>query len=430
MKTLKIKGRYLLWDDGTPFFYLGDTAWELFHRLTREEIAYYVETRAEQGFTVIQAVALAEKEGLTVPNPYGRLPLLTTDGMPNPTRPDTEGEYSYWDHVDYAVRLAAEKGLFVALLPTWGDKFNLLSWGKGPLVFTEENAYTYGKWIAERYKDQWNIIWMLGGDRPLQEPCHHNIIDSMAKGIREVDKHHLITFHPPGHTDSTDFVGDRDYIDFHASQTGHHVEKSYASLQVMAKMASATDKPYMDAEPRYEDHPACFRADLGYYWNADDVRQNAYWSILSGACGHTYGNHCVWYFNTTPTDYFPFAWQDVLSHPGAMQMKYLKQLRLSRDYCSLTPAPELIMEGNGYGMGQLATAKGKGYAYIYSPLGLPFTLAKDSFPEAKMLKAFWFNPRTGEEMLFGILPPTAPLTFAPPTQSKGQDWLLILEAKE
>ena len=49
--------RYLTDENGDPFFYLGDTAWELFHRLDREEADYYLETRAEQGFTVIQAVA-------------------------------------------------------------------------------------------------------------------------------------------------------------------------------------------------------------------------------------------------------------------------------------------------------------------------------------------------------------------------------------
>jgi uncharacterized protein DUF4038 len=27
--------RFLVQEDGKPFFYLGDTAWELFHRLTR-----------------------------------------------------------------------------------------------------------------------------------------------------------------------------------------------------------------------------------------------------------------------------------------------------------------------------------------------------------------------------------------------------------
>lgn len=49
-------GHYLQFSDGTPFFWLGDTAWELFHRLTLSEIREYLDNRKEKGFTVIQAV--------------------------------------------------------------------------------------------------------------------------------------------------------------------------------------------------------------------------------------------------------------------------------------------------------------------------------------------------------------------------------------
>ena len=76
--------RYLEYDDGTPFFYLGDTAWELYHRLNREEAQYYLSNRAAKGFTVIQAVALAELGGTDVPNAYGELPLINRD----PTTPN------------------------------------------------------------------------------------------------------------------------------------------------------------------------------------------------------------------------------------------------------------------------------------------------------------------------------------------------------
>ena len=41
MKTLTVRGRYLAWDTGEPFFYLGDTAWELFHRLHADELEHY-----------------------------------------------------------------------------------------------------------------------------------------------------------------------------------------------------------------------------------------------------------------------------------------------------------------------------------------------------------------------------------------------------
>lgn len=424
MKTLKVQGRYLAWEDGIPFFYLGDTAWELFHALNREETEQYFSERSRQGFTVVQAVALAELEGLTKPNAYGRLPLLVTDGKPDPGCPDTEGDYSYWDHVDFAVKTAANHEIVVALLPTWGDKFNLC-WGKGPEIFNEENAYTYGRWIANRYKEQWNIIWMLGGDRKLEE-SHRKIIDAMAAGIRSADKHHLITFHPPGAQDSTDFLADAEYIDFHTAQTGHSVDCCYRIEEIMEKMASVSDKPYLDSEPRYEDHPACFDASIGYFWDAADVRQNAYWSVLSGACGHTYGNHSVWSMTRTASEYFPYTWEQALRHGGAEQMRFVKELRLRRDYFSLQPASELLV-GNYEGMGHMVAAKGENYAYIYSPLGTPFTVDLTLFAGGKCVRASWFDPRTGEETVFGICRAEEKTLVVPPSSGKGKDWILVLE---
>src|SRR3954447_5751949 len=110
--------RFLVTTDGKPFFWLGDTAWELFHRLNREEADHYLNARAQQGFTVIQAVAIAELDGHTDPNPYGHLPLIDLD----PARPAVkEGPANdYWDHVDFIVERATSLGLVIGFLPTWG----------------------------------------------------------------------------------------------------------------------------------------------------------------------------------------------------------------------------------------------------------------------------------------------------------------------
>ena len=47
-------GHYLIHEDGTPFFWLGDTGWEMLHRLSREEIETYLENRRSKGFNVIR----------------------------------------------------------------------------------------------------------------------------------------------------------------------------------------------------------------------------------------------------------------------------------------------------------------------------------------------------------------------------------------
>jgi len=83
--------RFIVHENGTPFFYLGDTAWELFHRLGRDEAEKYLEIRRKQGFTVIQAVVLAELDGLNTPNANGDRPLIDND----PAKPNE----AYFKHV-------------------------------------------------------------------------------------------------------------------------------------------------------------------------------------------------------------------------------------------------------------------------------------------------------------------------------------------
>ena len=113
---------FIVTEDGHPFFWLGDTAWELFHRLNREDAERYLARRAEQRFTVIQAVALAEFDGLGEANAYGEVPLRNND----PTQPND----AYFAHVDWVVAKANSLGLYIGFLPTWGDKWNK-KWGPG-----------------------------------------------------------------------------------------------------------------------------------------------------------------------------------------------------------------------------------------------------------------------------------------------------------
>ena len=150
-------GSYLVTKkDGKPFFMLADTGWELFHRLTREEAVHYLETREKQQFNVIMAVALAEINGLRAPNMYGSLPFKDLETLEWAVTPGNDpaipGEYDYWDHVDFIVEEAAKRGMYIGLLPTWGDKVAYL-WGEGPMVFYNhpEAAYAYAKRLAERY---------------------------------------------------------------------------------------------------------------------------------------------------------------------------------------------------------------------------------------------------------------------------------------
>ncbi len=418
MKYLKVSNnkRFLIKDNGEQFFWLGDTAWELLHSLSREEIIEYLDCRLKQGFTVIQTVALAECDGIRIPNFYGRYPLLSNNGDYSEVIPDTEGEYSYWDHVDYFVEQACKRNMYVALLPTWGDKYSM-EWGVGPQIFNRENAKKYGLWIGQRYKDAENIIWVLGGDRNLQSEEHFAVNISLARGIKESGAKQLITFHPWGEQTSSKHFPNADWLDFHMIQSGHK-ERNYKNYKMVQHDYSLTPvKPTLDAEPRYEDHPVGFNAQNGYF-DASDVRQAAYWAVFSGGCGVTYGHNCVWRMVRETSDYFIMNWQTALNRPAAGQIHYLKDLILSDDMLSMKPSQNYLFKQYD-GANYIPVLESGSKIYFYTPCGLPIELNKNLLTK----KTRWMNPRTGEYS-DAVAKDNV---FSPSTCGKGEDWVLIVE---
>ncbi len=430
MKNLKVSadGRHLVYEDGALFFYLADTAWELFHKLTMEEAEAYLTDRAQKGFTVVQAVALAEKDGLRRSNAYGRSPMKINDsGIYDPELMDTDGEYSYWDHVDAIVKKAGELGLFIAMLPTWGDKYVGMS-GDGPHIFTKEKAYIYGEWLGRRYRAAGNIIWVMGGDRVFSTRQQMEALDAMARGLKAGDGgRYLMTMHPAGGQHSADCAHDEEWLDFNMIQSGH--TRSRFNYQMIKKDYKRLPfKPVLDGEPNYEDHPESFSIANGYM-DDTDARQSAYWSVLSGACGHTYGHHSIWNFVTLPDKdfrrgHFAMNWQAALNRPGSGQMKHLRKLVESVAFGEGVPAAGMV-SGNMEGMNFVPVLKGGKWLIAYSAQGLMFEL--DLGGEWQGAKACWFNPRTGEwgeerEVCGGRIE-----AFTPPTAGRGNDWALRIE---
>ena len=420
--------RYIVHSDGTPFFYLGDTAWELFHRLNRSEADRYLKRRAEQGFTVIQAVALAELDGLNTPNANGDKPLLNND----PTTPNE----AYFKHVDYIIDKAAEYGLVIGLLPTWGDKVFKDNWGQGPQIFTGQNARAYGRWIGNRYKNRPNIIWIMGGDRNPREGSEDVAIwRSMAAGVQEgaggPDKA-LMSFHPqPNATadgGSSKWFHQDSWLDFNMHQNGHCRDAPvYAKIAVSYNRVPA--KPTMDAEPIYEDHPVCFNAkDLGIS-NALDVRKSAYLDLFSGAHGHTYGCHDIWQMYSAGRESVNGArlnWTEAMELTAANQMKFVRRLIQSRPMLDRVPDQSLVLESNYPPAERIQATRGNSYAFIYTAAGKPFTVNMGKI-SGKDVSTAWFDPRTGEVKDNGKLANTGRQRFTPPTTDYGQDWILIVD---
>jgi hypothetical protein len=415
-----------------PFFWLGDTAWEIFHRLDRDEATHYLTDRARKGYTVIQAVALAEFDGIDTPNAYGHRPLLNQ----NPLTPDPTG---YWDHVDFIVRKANSLGMYVGLLPTWGDKWNK-AWGTGPVVFTAPDiAEKYGEWIGQRYRDA-GVVWILGGDRQAETEQHREIIRAMAKGLRRGDGGaHLMTFHPSGGRGSADVFHSEEWLDFNMRQNGHGGEFTGRYDKTKFDYDRKPIKPVLDAEPVYEDHPLSFKAlELGHSI-ASDVRRAMYWDLFSGAFGHTYGHHSLWQV-WSPGKFKPvnnplIAWKDALNQPGSMQMQYGRWLIQSRPFLTRIPDDSLIVEDaiptKMPGAGRyrfVATRDSDGtYAMIYAPIGRSFKVRMDKVRGAKVT-AWWFDPRTGSATKLETFDnPRTEKEFTPPNPGEVLDFILVLD---
>lgn len=417
--------RYLIFEDGEPFFYLGDTAWELIHRLNRDEVDLYLSNRAEKGFTVIQTVILAQMGGRDVPNANGDLSLIDND----PAKPNE----SYFKHVDYIVNRANELGMFVGLLPTWGSYWKQL--GKElPYMFDTENARSYGSFLGKRYRNA-NIIWILGGDKNIETDGEYAVVEALAKSLREGDVgNHLITYHPIGPGQSSDFLHKADWLDFNMYQSSHGGRDHDNGLFAEHDLSLDPLKPTLDGEPRYE----CLR--VGFYFNNSDsldrfddydVRQAAYWSLLAGACGHTYGHNCIfqmWQPGRPSGLGADTPWYEAIDHPGSFQMKYVRRLFESRPFTLLEPAQSMIYDGPKTGGAKIraALAQDGSFAFIYSPRGEKFTVDR-RMVKGNRVREIWYNPRYGNSQLVHVTSSAGYQTYTPPTSGRGNDWILIIE---
>ena len=364
-------GRFLVTESNEPFFWMADTAWELFHRCSREEVDMSLTKRKSQGFNVIQAVALAELDGLNQPNRYGEALLIGN----NPTTPNA----AYFEHVDYVIDKAESLGIYIALLPTSGDKLFKNSWGIGPEVFDMKKSRIFGKWIGNRYKEKKNIIWFIGGDRnPRAGMEDVSVWNAMAEGIAESAggyENTLMTFHPQPDKDggSAQWFHDEPWLDFNMHQTGHCANQPTYQL-IKNDYELKTIKPVLDGEPLYEDHPNCFNAkELGYSV-ADDIRRIMYWNVFAGAFGQTYGCHDVWQMYTLDKEGIngPLRpWQQALDLLMANQVRHIKNLFLSRPFLNRIPDQTMVVDKQKDDEHfVIATRDTEGsYAMIYFPTG-------------------------------------------------------------
>lgn len=425
-------GHYFVDEQGQPFFWLGDTAWLLFSRLTLSESDEYLDTRAAQGFTVIQAMVLPAFGLMTSPNREGAYALQNGD----PLHPND----AYFRHIDAVVDKANRLGLIMALVPTWGDKVTK-AWGEGPEIFNAENAAIFGQWLGNRYKDK-SIVWIIGGDR---DPTgYEDIWRALARGVKEGSENKVLaTFHGGSNKKrgSSPYFHSEPWLDFNFTYSGHRWHApTYKYILHDRELKPA--KPTLDGEPLYENCP--LPDDDSYYFqspklwdgitrgNSRAIRLSAYWSMLAGAAGHTYGCNDVWQMNSEyyePLIHSNVSWKEALKFVGgARQMGLMRRLFESRPWQTLVPAQSLIKSTSHVPAEEVRVAQSTTGAFLFAYLPRGGKLALDlTGLSGSTLKAYWFEPRSGDVTEITDVNAKHEVTFTAPKPKLRTDWVLVVD---
>ena len=462
MEKLKVSAdkRRLVTESGKPFFYLADTAWTLPQRLKWDDVVYYMNKRKMQGFNVLQIVALDPERDIEMRNPAGDKALIDNDlSKPNE---------KYFEYLDWILDVAESMEFYVVLLPVWGQLVVGDNWGGAQFekIVDERNAYAFGRWIGDRYKDRTNIIWCLGGDRP---PIHkgtdyrevwRRMAEGLAKGVTGVSCKYnepnsawqelVMTYHTcyemeTGKYSTMSYWTDEEaWISFIMLQSGHGL-KTRNYVEVQKEYERPRTLPVLDGEPAYEQMPM----NWPQFFPLHDewiVRKRAYWSLFAGSCGHTYGHASVWCMisEKEKNEVLIYSWYEALERPGAYQMKILRDFIDSIPFERCVPAQHIIGHRDACGEGCLdghrqAAADSRGqFAMVYLTNG-GSEIVDLSCLNGERLKAVWFNPRDGKrydsdnrvsDKPFEVQGDEGWLEFKAPTHGEHCDWILILSSDD
>jgi len=386
-------GRYLVDQQDNPVFWLGTTQWQIFREYTLEEARLILDKSKDKGFVFIQAMLMGVGDG-TKTNVYGHRPWIDN----NPLTPNE----AYFQNVDAVIQAARERHL-VFSVTLYHQRYRK--------YITAENARSWAKWLAQRYRAMPNIVWSM---TPEAKQEFVPVLRELAAGLPEGDGGaHLITFKPDPAPFSSSFIHGETWLDFDSMQTWKSVELIYPMVTKDYNLKPV--KPVLMAEGAYEAGSE-YGFDVTPLW----IRRQAYYSHLAGA-HHTYGHNDSW--RVLPT------WKQALDAPGAVQLGILKKVFLDRkEWWNLVPDQTIFASGgntNGTVLNLAARHQDGKWVMVYLGSQASFSVNLEKIKAAGTVKAFWIDPRSGNTVSIGSFPPTGVKAFSTP--DGWEDALLILE---
>lgn len=414
---------YLMHDDGTPFFWLGDTHWDFAIRERWDQSNYpgmdsmfrgIADLRAAQGFTVYQTNLRCGEYASLFWTDKGGLNLAF-----------------FQNELDRRMHYIAGLGMVDALGLGWYGAVGAAGEGL-------DAVKRLARYVIARY-GALPVVWTLAGDtggslpgKPREENLR--LWREVALYIEKLDGYGTLqTAHPCSVLPYADFYEGESWFDFTLNQAGHG-NLPLHFLNYRDWFAAHPHKPFVEGEAMYE---LCSTLETnGPRLCTDElVRRAAYTAIQCGCCGYSYGAQGIWDSVWDEADRRPWAdlfnrfgitWTQALEAPGGKQMGYLCRFYKQQQFHLLTPDLDPERDAGFGTQSQLLVLadSSRSHFVIYYPNSLcaPCCLTGMK-PGSYTLQ--WFDPRTG---LYGenvtFTPENGTWTTPPPKDRN--DWLLVV----
>lgn len=401
----------------------GDTPWSLVSNLGRADIDFYLDDRRAKGFNALAVLAIDHLFTRQTPrfrNAEGHDPFVRmADGHPvgvDFSRPNE----AYWGLVDYALSGCRQRGMIVFLEPSYTGIPHAPQegWWAELVAASDQALYAYGRFLGQRYGRYGNIVWVHGGDRDDED---HSRQREIAEGINSVAAGQLQTAHGTTNTDTREWWNDEPWLtgpdliyqwEAYGGDVGASLLTSHARTPVM---------PALLFEGQYD----------GLSADATQCRRQAWQSVLSGGCGHFFGNEPVWHFNCIGRDSTP--WKTCLNTTATQHMRPVLQLMSSLAWWKLQPVTDgsLVMGSLGTHSSRIcqAIASDGSFALIWRPSATALSIHLSRLVPAQVT-ARWYDPTNGSfrNATGSPFANSATVTFAHPGSNAagGTDWVLVL----
>ena len=372
-------GRYFVDADGKPFFWQGDTEWELFHLFSLADAKELLSDRRKQGFTVIQVMVTGvypEWDASKGMKPWQEQQAWLNN---NPLTPNEE----YFKRADAIVAAAGEEGIILVLGVYHGrdNDFNRIN---------ASNVKVWSRWLSQRYRSAKNVVWSM---YPHADPASEPVVRAAVRGLQDGDGGaHLITLHPDPSPTSSSFMHTDFWLSFNTLQTWSTDLMNYD--MVRSDYERTPVKPVVDGEARYEEEDGT---------TPFQVRRAGYWAYLAGGF-YSYGHRDNWAS--------PQTWSSWYNTPGVKQMQIMGDLFRSLEWWRLVPDQSLFVD---WTKGDVAARSSGGdwiVAYLTSKDAVSIRLS--AITASDLATAAWVDPVTGAKTAIGVFPTSRTKEFSAP----------------